>query len=97
MSMTLASLRHHRTHIKNAVAHFNEIRKLVHTPQTEMVLLALENHNDLLDYELSQAREAMQFCSRLNNASEIKSLRVKNIVCRRLVRLARQLEGKRLP
>lgn len=97
MSMTITTLRHHRAHLANALMHVNEITKLEQTPPTEMALLALENHDDLMHYELSQASEAIDFCHRLNMANEAKRQHIARIACIRLGNMARQIAGARLP
>lgn len=97
MSMTITSLRHHRAHLANALVHVNEIVKLEQTPPSEMALLALENHDDLMHYELRQASEAIDFCHRLNATNEAKRQHIARIACIRLGNMARQIAGSRLP
>lgn len=98
MSMTITTLRHHRAHLANAMAHTAEIGQLEKVnPPTEITRFALEQHDDMLFWELSQANDAIEYCHQLNIASEAKRQHIARIACIRLGRMARQIEGARLP
>lgn len=100
MSMTLATLRQHKRHLANAMEHVIEICRLEESAGaklSEMHRLALENHDDLLRWELSQAESALSYCQDLNLRDERKRQRVANIAFNRFTAMARQLEGSRLP
>lgn len=100
MSMTLTTLRHHKQHLAAAMAHVNEICRIEESAGitlSEMHRLALENHDDLLRWELCQAESALQYCQDLNLKDERKRQHVTRIAFNRFMAMARQLEGSRLP
>lgn len=98
MSMTITTLRHHRAHLQNALKHAVEICWLEDIAEiSEMERFALEQEDDLLFWELSQANEAIDFCHQLNIESELKRQRIANIACIRLGRFERKLKEVRRP
>lgn len=98
MSMTLTTLRHQKDHLNNAMAHAAEISQLEKVEQpTEITRFALEQHDEMLFWELSRASEAIEFCHQLNVSSEAKRKHIANIACIRLGNMARKVAGVRIP
>ena len=98
-TLTLTALRQHRNHIAKALEHYQQINHIETTAEKphEMQLFAMENHGDLLRWELEQAHEALWFCRKLNCRNPLKRWHVASIAGIRLARMERLVRGVRIP
>lgn len=100
MSQTIATLRHHKTHLNNILMHLGEIVKIEQIPAeklTEMQCFAFENHDDLMRWEMQQAEKAIEFCHQINIASTEKRQHIARIAKNRFIRMGRKVQGARIP
>ena len=97
MNMTIVTLRQHKKHVALAMQHISEMLNAENMPQSAMRDFAIENHDEMLRWELERANEAVVFCRSLKAAEPLKQQHVFRIASNRLIKLAKHVQGVRLP
>ncbi len=99
MRPTILQLRFHKTHINNAIQHFNEIRFIeenlpITQDDGQLEKTLLEHHTDSLRWELEQAQAALFSCHQLKAGSPVKRQHIARIACTALAGWRARFKGR---